>query len=292
MLHGDGDRSTEGQRQTTLSGFVASYNSKMQRTLLQTGTAMLVADGVQRAPVRVLFDSGSQRSYITEKVAESLALDGPSEVLSVTMLGGETSQTKRIKRVSFSLTSVQGSVSKPVTMEALTIDKICTPLEPVEISLENYPHLKSLTLADSYPRGPLNVDILIRADFYFLFMSGKCKKGNTTNTPTAVESTLGWIVAGPIEGLPGKNTKSMLSTVHIDPVTDSLKQFWELKSIGVVNKGDAHMSLEEEESVRQFNEGLNFDGERYEVPLLWKSDAPPPKSNYLQAVKRLEGVER
>ena len=29
------------------------------------------------------------------------------------------------------------------------------------------------------------------------------------------------------------------------------------------------MSLEEEESVRQFNEGLQFDGERYEVPLLW-----------------------
>ncbi|XP_074629528.1 uncharacterized protein LOC141887130 [Acropora palmata] len=49
------------------------------------------------------------------------------------------------------------------------------------------------------------------------------------------------------------------------------------------------MSLEEEESVRQFNEGLKIDGEHYEVPLLWKSDA---QSNYLQAVTRLEGVER
>ncbi|XP_068739657.1 uncharacterized protein [Montipora capricornis] len=84
----------------------------------------------------------------------------------------------------------------------------------------------------------------------------------------------------------------MLSTVRIDPVTDTLKQFGELESIGIVDKGDAHMSLEEEESVRHFNEGLKFDGERYEVPLLWKSDAPPLKSNYLQAVKRLEGVER
>ena len=53
----------------------------MQQTLVQTGTAMLVADDVQRAPVRVLFDSGSQMSYITKKVAESLALHGPSEVL-------------------------------------------------------------------------------------------------------------------------------------------------------------------------------------------------------------------
>ena len=65
-----------------------------------------------------------------------------------------------------------------------------------------------------------------------------------------------------------KNTKSMLSVERIDPVTDSLSQFWELESIGIVDKGDAHASLEEEESVRQFNKVLKFDGERYEVQLL------------------------
>ena len=115
---------------------------------------------------------------------------------------GESSQTKIVKRVSFSLTSVQGSVSKPVRIETLTIEKICTRLEPVAISIEKYPHLKGLTLADSYPRGSVNVDILIGADFYFAFMSGKCKNGEITNSPTAVESTLGLIVGGPFEGLP------------------------------------------------------------------------------------------
>ena len=52
------------------------------------------------------------------------------------------------------------------------------------------------------------------------------------------------------------------------------------------------MSLEEDESVRQFNEGLlKFDCKRYQVPLLWKSNASPLKSNSLQAVRRLEVVE-
>ena len=156
---------------------MSSYSPKIKQTLLQTGTATLVADGDHRVTVRVLFDTGSQRSYITKNVAESLALDGPSEVLSISMLGGESSQTKRMKTVSFSLSSVQGSVSKPVRMGALAINKICTPLEPVEISLEKYPHLKDLTLADSYPSGSVNVEILMGADFYFAFMSGKCKKG-------------------------------------------------------------------------------------------------------------------
>ena len=114
MLHGDRERSTEGQRQTTFSGFLSSYITKMQQALLQTGTPTLAADGDRRVIVRVLFNSGSQRCYITKNVAESLALDGPSEVFSVSMLGGESSQTKRMKRVSFSLTSVQESVLKPV----------------------------------------------------------------------------------------------------------------------------------------------------------------------------------
>ena len=117
-------------------------------------------------------------------------------------------------------------------------------------------------------------------------------KGETLNSPTAVESTFGWIVSGPIEGQHSKKSTSMLSTVRIDPVTTSLKQFWELESIGIVDKEDACMSVEEEDAVQQFEEGLKFDGERYEVPLLWKGDAPELRSNYYQAVKRLESVER
>ena len=60
----------------------------------------------------------------------------------------------------------------------------------------------------------------------------------------------------------------MLSTVRIDPVTASLKQFWELESIGIVDKNDAFMSVEDEDAVRQFNGGVKFDGERYVVLLL------------------------
>lgn len=116
---------------------------EIEQTLLQTAKALLVGGGGQKVPVRVLLDS-SQRSYITKNVAESLALQGPSKVLSVSMLGGESSQMKRMKRVSFSLTSVQGTDSIPVEVEALTIDKICMPLDPVELNLEKYPHLKNL----------------------------------------------------------------------------------------------------------------------------------------------------
>ena len=186
MLHGKNGRGPESRVPTIISGFVALDNAEIEQTLLQTAKALLVGGGGQKVPVRVLLDSGSQRSYITKNVAESLALQGPSEVRSVSMLGGESSQTKRMKRVSFSLTSVQGTDSMPVEMEALTIDKICTPLDPVELNLEKYPHLQSLVLADVYPRGSVDIDVLIGADFYFSFITGNCMKGKTLQFPTAV----------------------------------------------------------------------------------------------------------
>jgi len=197
-----------------------------------------------------------------------------------------------MKRLSFFLTSVQGTDMKPVEMEALTIDRICMPLDPVELNLEKYPHLRNLMLADLYSRGSVDIDVLIGADFYFSFVTGNCVKGETLNSPTAVESTFGWIVSGPIEGQLSKSSTSMLSTVRIDSVTASLKQFWELESIEIVHKNDAFMSVEEEDAVRQFNGGLKFYGERYVVPLLWKRDTPGLNSNYNQAVKRLKSVER
>ena len=148
----------------------------------------MVGGGDQRVPVRVLLDSGSHKSYITKKVTESLVLQGPSEVLSVSLLGGKSSQTKRMKRVSFFLTSVQGTDLKP--MEALTIDKICMPLDQVELNLEDYPHLRNLIFADLYPHGSVDIDVFIGADFYFSFVTDNCVKGETLNSPTAVESAL------------------------------------------------------------------------------------------------------
>ena len=290
MLHGENGTGPEIQVPTTISGFVASENAKVQQTLLQTAKAPLVGGREQRVPFRVLLDSGSQRSYITKKVAESLPLQGPSEVLNVSMLEGKSSQTKRMKRVSFFLTSIQGTDLKP--MEALTIDKICMPLDPVELNLEKYPHLRDLMFADLYPRGSVDIDVLIGADFYFSFVTGNCVKGETLNSPTAVESTFGWIVSGPIEGQLLKNSTSMLSTVRIDTVTASLTQLWELESIGIVDENDSLIAVEEEDTVREFNEGLKFDGKRYVVPLLWKRDTPDLHFNYNQAVTRLESVER
>jgi len=53
------------------------------------------------------------------------------------------------------------------------------------------------------------------------------------------------------------------------------------------------MSQEEEYVVAEFNKGLKLDGQNYKVQLPWrKKDHPRLESNYAQAVKRLQSIER
>ena len=83
----------------------------------------------------------------------------------------------------------------------------------------------------------------------------------------------------------------MLPTVPLDEVTSSLKQFWELESIGIIDDQQAKWSLDEESALSQFKKSLKFDGERYEVALPWKENHPRLRNNYKQAVKQLVSTE-
>ena len=254
----------------------------MTETLLQTALAKLSVNG-QEVTVRVLLDSGSQRFYICKNIAESIGLQGPSEVLSVATLGGQTSESKRFQRVRFTLSPIQGHPTEAVEMEALTLPKICNPLDN--------PHLQGLTLADSYPRNSVQVDVLIGADHYYSFLTGVCKRGENPESLVAVESHFGWILTGPVDSY-SKQTSAMLTMVENNEVTASLRRFWELESIGITETVYPAMSQEEELAVNDFNDGLNFDGKNYEVRLPWKRDHPKLEKNYAQAVKRLESIER
>ena len=269
---------------STLSGLASTQpTSPVKETLLQTAVARLSVNG-QEMTVRVLLESGSQRSYIRRNIAESIALHGPTELLSVTTLGGEASEAKRLQRVRLSLLPIKGQPAEAVEMEALTIRTICNPLGLVELNLQNNPHVQGLTLADSYPRNSVQVDVLIGVNYYYSFVTGIHKRGPTVDSLIAVKSHFGWILTGAIDRS-SKCTTSMLTVVENNDVIASLRRFWELESIGITEAENAIMSQEEEYSVAEFNKGLKFDGENYEVQLPWKKDHPRLEKNYTQALK-------
>ena len=106
-----------------------------------------------------MFDSGSQRSYVSEKLARQLKLEATTKETVNLNTFGSTKYSK------FTLNSVVVNVvvenNETIPVTALTHNVICTPVSP-RINVENFPHLYGLSLADCFEdRSSKSIDLLI-----------------------------------------------------------------------------------------------------------------------------------
>ena len=176
---------------------LTAYTDSNASVLLQMAVALV--SGTNRDTevlVRILFDSGSQRSYITEHAREKLGVPTvKSEKLLIRTFDQENEQLQTSEVVELSVRGLDKNESIPVT--AYTIPLVCTPLQDqsIEVAQQKYEDLVDLDFADD----PLvqcgsQVDLLIGNDFYWTFFTGGIKWGESG--PVAMESKLGWILSG------------------------------------------------------------------------------------------------
>ena len=161
----------------THSGSISESSNVSTQSLLQTITATICGDN-QEIRMRVLLHLGSERTFVRKQIAESVGLLGPTEILSVTALVGDTRETKRMKRVELSVQARNSDSQKTTLIEvkAPKINEVCNKLRPVNIDISKCPHLKDIKFAESYPRGPTEIDILIGMDFTTVLQMGNVRK--------------------------------------------------------------------------------------------------------------------
>lgn len=63
------------------------------------------------------------------------------------------------------------------------------------------------------------------------------------------------------------HTTYMLTVQETSGLTETLKRFWELESVGITKTKNTVMSQKEELVVADFTRGLKFNGKNYEVRL-------------------------
>ena len=258
----------------------ASALRRGTNVLLQTAQTYAFGENSnKKVPVNVLFDSGSQKSYIVERLMKILALKSEgTEQLNLNTFGSEN-YTKRVcNRVVLNLEIKHGFI--PIT--ALSHPAICSPVSS-RIEVTRYPHLSGLELANSVHCSNQSIDVLIGADFYHHFVLGEVIRGE--GGPVAVSSRLGWLLSGPVAtnvntSISENNIISNLVLDHfpsreraIDEtrdITASLKEFWKHESLGLIADDEVH---EDKPSTRDVSKTkIEFDEEhkRYEVSLPWK----------------------
>jgi hypothetical protein len=127
--------------------FVNSHTA----VLLQTAKAYVCRpdNETKASNVRVIFDSCSQRSYVSQRLAKRLCLPviGQDNLLIKTF--GE--ETSRLRSCGMSL-----------YVNAYVVPVICTPPsnQYLHVAIEQYPYLADLELAESASNSQEEVDIL------------------------------------------------------------------------------------------------------------------------------------
>ena len=148
-------------------------NKKM--VLLQTARTFAHASDGEIVPVRVLFDNGSQRSYLTNSLKIRLGLKPlKKEVVNLNVFGSDSFKRQTCDLVKVKL---QGKSNEIFEIIALGFHTICSPL-PRAINLYQHPKLQHLDLADcaasdNSGQCESTVDILIGSDFYWDLVSGE-----------------------------------------------------------------------------------------------------------------------
>ena len=280
---------------TTSTLYVNAKNS----VLLQTATAIVSnPTSMKLVQARLIFDSGSQRTYISSRLRK--ALDLPSlraENLLIKKFGGDTEEPSQYDVVQFCVTRLGGG-GLNLYVEGYSVPSICAPLsqQKIEFAKSSYEHLSSLELADSSMGGAeMAIDILIGSDFYWQFMTGETQRGRRGG-PVAIRSHLGWVLSGPVhEPRPPLVESSVnLTSTHVlrldaeevkmnCPLQLELSKFWDLEALGV-------MPESEDEVYKQFLNKVQMKEGRYEVSLPWKNMHPALPDNYSLSYSRLASL--
>ena len=250
-------------------------------------TALAKVNDKKGCNVRVLFDSGSHRSFISAKAVENLGLRPVRrENLSIKAFGCRETDDSMRDVVEFYLLPLMGE--KRVKVSCYVVDNITSIANiHVEKVKKLYPHLHMIYFSDvSRFEDKLNIQILIGSDFQWEFMEGEEIRGGP-HEPVAVKTTLGWVLSGPLKG--EKFDSSPQCSVNLLPCEPSAKgieeqvnKLWDLDSLGIRPK-DVHEALLDD---------IVFTGERYSVSLPWKEGHGPLPLNYNNCVARLKSQIR
>lgn len=231
---------------------------------------------------RALLDSGSQRSFITKKLCDSLTLPLVQSTQEIRGVGNSVTHTTQLCNIEIKSrtdafnTNLQCFVLPNITSALPSISKQCA-----QISIPN-----KITLADPYFYESHDIDILIGADkFWDLLNTNKIR---LSSGPFLQDTKLGWIISGPISC----NVKhSKYSNCNFTQSIDSqLRKFWELEELPKIQ--DAY-SKEERACEDHFIQTTKRDENgRFCVSIPFKIVPDSLGDTYLMAEKRFLALEK
>ncbi|XP_072936546.1 uncharacterized protein [Epargyreus clarus] len=281
----------------SLSAKVApSYIAKQSEVLLSTALIKLHDNNNCEHIVRAVLDSGSTSCLITERLCKQLKLVTKEIDRSILGINNVVSHVGETCRVN--IKSLDNSFCSDINCFVLPLITHNVPGHEINLSNLNIP--SNICLADPTFYTPGEVDVLIGADlFWDLLGSQKIKLGH--GSPILCQTSLGWIISGPVTSSHISQTPSYIrcnftkavvssGTNGIDDIRSDLTRFWQLEEI---NCNSSLYSSEEKLCEQHFvdNTSRRDDG-RFCVRIPIKQDPVVLGDSFQRASQCLSSLER
>ncbi|XP_046431027.1 uncharacterized protein LOC124184894 [Neodiprion fabricii] len=185
----------DGQPSTSVSTNVALTSTiQYKPVLLATALVKVTSRTGEELIIRALLDQASEVSFVTESLAQRLALPRMNTSLPIRGIGGKRTVNAR-GLVNLNIQSRVKTFSLPVN--AYILAKLTSYVPPCRVLKNNWPHLENLELADPDSSSTRAIDLLLGAEAYSVILEEGLRKGDR-QSPIAQQTALGWILSGSI----------------------------------------------------------------------------------------------
>lgn len=232
----------------------------------------------------VLVDSGAGTTVIRRGFAKALGLQGKSERLGLSVVGGNTINEIDSRRLKFYISPLHGG--EEFEIEAYEIEQTVHDIPALDRNwLNSFNHLKNLTL--THKAGP--IDLILGVHYSHLHTEEEVIQGLPFE-PVAKKIKLGWYVLG-------ADSTKRLSSCSLNFVEKiDMQKFYDFETLGIQGHNCACpktvMSSDDRKAMDIFEKTITKKENRYEIGLPWKTSPTHLPNNYPVALKRLESLER
>ena len=163
---------------------VVNLNHEKGSTNILLHSAVLRIENIENSNYctdgTVLFDTGSQRSFVTESVRKKLK--------QWFFKSFERTITRLKKTILYKI-KIKGNKGLYIFIEAVLCPKICSPItnQKYNFAKNNYDHLRNIKLLKHSEGDSTSIDLLIENDFYYSFINWNIIEGQK-DEPIAIEA--------------------------------------------------------------------------------------------------------
>ena len=245
-----GDAALTGVKNVSLNVAPSTTSKKLLKTFLVDAKCK-----ERHLELRAVLDSASDEAWVTADVAKNLGLKvvDRAKIAVACAFEGKYSKPKDLDVVDVPLITQHGETFK---VRALVHDgPIVVPVKEVEFDpTKVYPHLEGLPVADVYPRGRSEVDIVIGSAYEEKIRTGKRVVG--TFGCDAVETIFGWVLSGELDHDP--DNEKTFNRIGTESLENMMRKFWEVEEVAMVSK----QSQVDAKTQQIFEETARFDEEK------------------------------